>query len=270
MRVLQLGLLGAGHLPVVFGITFTFMLGVTYCFSVFRGDVDPVFPYISASGNSRPESCLFSMLLNLCAFLSLLIVHLRYSLIAELNRSYDLTLKFFNKLSFYMGALGACGMFVVANFQETAVIWIHLTGAIICFGGGVLYMLGHAWISHRMVPLYASRQVAHIRTTLAVIGFISFCVALSFGIYAAHLYHIKFPDKPTPRPWSRHEVQPGYSFHVASAVAEWTLALINMLFFLSYSRDFEKIRVEMKVQPLVAHLDHSPTWGSFASLSASP
>lgn len=51
--------------------------GVTYCFSVSRGDVDPVFPYISASGNTRPESCLFSLLLNFCAFLSFLLVYLR-------------------------------------------------------------------------------------------------------------------------------------------------------------------------------------------------
>ena len=69
-------------------------------------------------------------------------------------------------------------MFVVANFQETAVIWIHLIAAVVCFGGSVIYMLGHSWISHRMVPLYASRQIAHIRTTLAVLGFVAFSIGM--------------------------------------------------------------------------------------------
>ena len=216
MRVLQFGQLGAGHLPIFFGISFTFMLGVfilnlfvyffsyinsipgaTYCFSVYRGDVDPVFPYISASGDHRPESCLFSTLLNVCAVTSALLIHLRlaylyqcphnnseecfrYSLIVELNRSYDEMLKLVNKISFYFGLLGAFGMFIVANFQETAVVIIHFSAAVTCFGGSVLYMICHAWISHRMVPLYASRRVAHWRTLFAVVGAILFIIGKLF------------------------------------------------------------------------------------------
>ncbi|KAE9556167.1 hypothetical protein FO519_000655 [Halicephalobus sp. NKZ332] len=270
MRVLQFGLLGAGHLPIFFGVTFTFMLGATYCFSVYRGDVDPVFPYISASGDHRPESCLFSILLNICAVTSALLIHLRYSLIVELNRSYDEKLKFVNKISFYIGLLGALGMAVVANFQETAVIVVHFTAAVTCFGGSVVYMICHAWISHRMVPLYASRRVAHWRTLFAILGTILFITAVSFGVYAAHVFHEKFPDLPTPRPWSSKANQPGYNFHVISAIAEWLLALTNMSFFLSFSREFEKIRVELRVQPLVTHLDHSPVWSSTESLPGSP
>jgi len=33
-----------------------------------------------------------------------------------------------NRLSLFAGLLGGVGMFIVANFQETAVIQIHLTG----------------------------------------------------------------------------------------------------------------------------------------------
>lgn len=50
----------------------------------------------------------------------------------------------------------------------------------------------------------------------------------------------------------------GYTLHCISAVAEWTLAILQISFFLSYSREFEKIRVSMLIQPLVTHLDHSP------------
>lgn len=48
------------------------------------------------------------------------------------------------------------------------------------------------------------------------------------------------------------------------------MAVINMAFFLTFSREFEKIRVELRVQSLVAHLDHSPAWNSIESLPGSP
>jgi len=40
-----------------------------------------------------------------------------------------------------------------------------------------------------------------------------------------------------------------------------------MAFLLSYSREFEKIRVEFGVQPLVTHLDQSPAWQSTNDLT---
>ncbi|VDM22680.1 unnamed protein product [Wuchereria bancrofti] len=39
-----------------------------------------------------------------------------------------------------------------------------------------------------------------------------------------------------------------------------------MNFLCSFSRDFEKLRVELTVQPLVSHLDHSPLWRSATDL----
>ncbi|VDO09093.1 unnamed protein product [Brugia timori] len=41
-----------------------------------------------------------------------------------------------------------------------------------------------------------------------------------------------------------------------------------MNFLCSFSRDFEKLRVELTVQPLVSHLDHSPLWRSATDLSS--
>lgn len=95
-----------------------------------------------------------------------------------------MTLKVVNKIALYVGLLGAFGMFVVANFQETAVITIHLIAAFFCFGGSVIYMLCHAWISHRMVPVFASRRVAHWRTFFATAGTIAFVIGkIQFDLY---------------------------------------------------------------------------------------
>ncbi|CAD5221984.1 unnamed protein product [Bursaphelenchus xylophilus] len=271
MRLLQVGRLGAGHLPVLFAIVFTAMLGATYCFAVYHGDVDPVFPYISANGDNRPESCVFSMLLNLCALLSIVIVHLRYSLIAELNRSSNLFLKRLNGLALYLGTFGGIGMFIVANFQETAVVKVHLFGAFTCFGFGGLYMVLQAIISHLMCPLFAGRRAANIRSVLAGFSVVSFFVAVYYGVAAANEFHKFHPNDPTPRPWSHKQMHEGYELHCVSALAEWILALLNMAFILSFSRDFEKIRVDLRVNPLVGHLDQSPIWRSESDLTgASP
>uniref|UniRef100_A0A914ZEG8 DNA damage-regulated autophagy modulator protein 1 n=1 Tax=Parascaris univalens TaxID=6257 RepID=A0A914ZEG8_PARUN len=266
--MLQLGDLGAGHLPVFFAIIFTLTLGSTYVFAVWRGDVDPVFPYISAEGDHRPESCFFSMMLNLSSFLSMLIIYLRYSLVSELNRSADLCLKRVNELSLVAGLLGAFGMFLVANFQETAVLTVHLVSAFVCFGSGCVYMIMQAYISVHMHPLYANRRIGVIRSLFAIVAVTSFFVAVTFGVLASNEFHKYYPHLPTPRPWSRKKYEPGYELHCISAMAEWLLAVCNVAFLLSYSRDFEKIQVELGVQPLVAHLDQSPLWRSAADLGS--
>uniref|UniRef100_A0A1I7XXX6 DNA damage-regulated autophagy modulator protein 2 n=1 Tax=Steinernema glaseri TaxID=37863 RepID=A0A1I7XXX6_9BILA len=265
--MLQCGKLGAGHIPVVFGILFTFMLGTTYVFAVWHRDVDPVFPYISSSGDQRPESCIFSLLLNFCAFLIALIIYLRFGLVKELNRDFHLSTNRLNILALWVGITSSMGMFLVANFQETAVIQIHMTGAIICFGGSCVYMLLHAAITWFMYPTFVNRPIAFLRTGLAVVASTLFVISLSCGILAAHKFHAAFPDKPTPRPWSGDPDQPGFELHCISAVAEWALAIVNMLYILSYSRDFEKIRVQLRVQPLVFHLGQSPLYNSLEDLT---
>lgn len=48
----------------------------------------------------------------------------RYNLVSEFNRGADELLKTSNRVSYFFGMAGAFGMFIVANFQETAVIQV--------------------------------------------------------------------------------------------------------------------------------------------------
>ncbi|PAV75476.1 hypothetical protein WR25_16229 [Diploscapter pachys] len=256
--MLQCGILGAGHLPVIFAIVFFFNLGCTYLMAVFHDDVEPVFPYISASGDHRPESCFFSLLLNITSCLSMLVIYIRYQLIESLIRDSDQQISNLNFVSLILGLLGGFGMMVVANFQETAVIMVHLIAACICFGSGCLYMIVQSYITIKMYPLYTNKRIGYIRTAITAVSTISFITAITFGKLAANKYHEYYPDLPTPRPWNRRMWMPGYNLHVISAIFEWIMAISHILFVLSYSRDFEKIRVECSAAMLVNHLDHSP------------
>lgn len=256
--MLQCGILGAAHLPILFGILFSINLGSTYIFAVINSDVEAIFPYVSAAGDHRPESCLFGLLLNVCTFLLMMVIYLRYSLVAVLIRDSDKVMDNVNIASFCIGMVGGFAMLIVGNVQETALIAIHLLAAFICFGSGCLYTILQSWITIRMHPLYTNRRIGVVRATISAIATISFAIAVSFGWYAAHEFHLYYPDLPTPRPWNRKLWQPGYNFHVVSAVAEWIMAVAHVSFILTYARDFEKIRVSLYVESLVSHLDHSP------------
>ncbi|CAD6185029.1 unnamed protein product [Caenorhabditis auriculariae] len=117
-----------------------------------------------------------------------------------------------------------------------------------------------------MHPSYANRKIGYIRLALALFGTVCFFTAVSFGWYAAHVFHQYYPNLPTPRPWTSKMWQPGYNYHVRSAFAEWSMALSIVAYILSYSRDFEKFEAKLVVERLVVHLDHSPMANSYEDL----
>uniref|UniRef100_A0A0N4Z5Z7 DNA damage-regulated autophagy modulator protein 1 n=1 Tax=Parastrongyloides trichosuri TaxID=131310 RepID=A0A0N4Z5Z7_PARTI len=268
VKLLRFGRLGAGHIPIIFGIVFSITLGFTYCLSVYYDNVDPWLPYISSSGDERPESCIFSFLLNICAFMCMLIIYLRYKLITQLNREQDDFLKKINELTFSIGMIASLSMMIVANFQQTAEWTIHITAAVICFSSSVVYMCMDAFVTRYMYPTFNGNSIANVRIVLSIIAVISLVCAIGFGFAASAKYHSVYPDKPTPRPWDqRKEFQPGYNIHCVSAFFEWFLAFLIMLHIVSFTRDFEIIHVRLIVEALVSHLDHEPIWTSSDDLA---
>lgn len=131
-------------------------------------------------------------------------------MVVELNNSSDLILKTANQLALYSGVLGAVGMFIVANFQETAVIQIHLFGAFLCFGSGCVYMLIMTWIAYRMHPLFSGLNIAHTRFAIAFGATICFFTGCSLPFINAGVYYCLPPysfikskrSKNTQRPFS--------------------------------------------------------------------
>ncbi|CEF69237.1 Frag1/DRAM/Sfk1 family-containing protein [Strongyloides ratti] len=270
VKILRMGRIGAAHIPISFGILLSATLGITYCLSVYNHDVDYWLPYISSSGDARPESCIFSFLLNISAVLCLLNLYLRYMLVAQLNRELDVFLKIINRIAFTMGVIAGVSMLIVANFQQTAQWTIHITAAVICFTSAVIYMCIDSFVTMYMYPTYNNKKIALIRIGIASAGVISLILAISFGFAASIKFHSVYPDEDIPRPWSnRKYYTPGYGLHCVSAFFEWLLALIIMFYIISFSRDFESIHVKLTVEALVSHLDHEVIWASSDDLTRS-
>jgi hypothetical protein len=47
----------------------------------------------------------------------------------------------FNKATLYVGLTSCVGLDIVANFQESNVIVVHLLGAFLCFAAGTIYFI---------------------------------------------------------------------------------------------------------------------------------
>jgi len=91
----------------------------------------------------------------LLLFPVVIVMYIRYRQINEYYRSYALSpaVVKHNKVALWTGFLSCFGLSLVANFQETNVIVVHLTGAFLCFGLGTVYI----WLQvsiHNMFVLY--------------------------------------------------------------------------------------------------------------------
>jgi len=68
-------------------------------------------------------------------------IYIRYSQVKECIRSFSspTSLPKWNHWALIFGLISTAGLSIVANFQETSVIVVHLIGALLCFGGGTAY-----------------------------------------------------------------------------------------------------------------------------------
>ncbi|CAI2358184.1 unnamed protein product [Caenorhabditis sp. 36 PRJEB53466] len=246
MLCIDLSELGLAPLPVLIGILFFGQSFLVYVIAVIKQDVDPVLPYLSSAADHRPQSCIFSIGTNISSVLLAFLVYVRYNQIKGIleQAGHDGIVMTVNYRSKWFGYASAFGMFIVANVQETAIIPVHMTAAVVAFGGFNVFMILQCYVTHRLTPDITLHQVLYYRLVCTGIGCASFLIAIIYGILASHTYHQTYPDLPTPRPWNRHFYQPGYGYHQVSAAAEWICAISQIFFMQSFGPEFEEIFME--------------------------
>ncbi|RUS80490.1 hypothetical protein EGW08_011741 [Elysia chlorotica] len=125
-----------GLLPVFQVSIATLAFLLSYVWSVRRMDVSPAFPFISDTGASRPESCFFSQMLNMSAFITFFIMYIRFKYVQLKIRLTEegevpIWVPRINLVSSLLGVIAAFGVSLVANFQgytahicSTAFEWV--------------------------------------------------------------------------------------------------------------------------------------------------
>ncbi|KAL6112428.1 dram2 [Pungitius sinensis] len=218
-----------------------------YITAVVLRHVDPLVPYISDTGTTAPERCVFGIMLDVSAFLGIATVYVRYKQVEALTGEAELRL---NRFGLLLGLVSSFGMAVVANFQKTTLFSMHLVGAVLTFGVGALYILVQTVLSFHMQPHVHSRTTYLVRLGVCLWTFGSI---ISMFVSSVIMYSsLPGVDVPHKLHWIPGET--GYTPHMISTVSEWSLAFAFISFFLTYIRDFQKINLRAEADLQSSHL----------------
>ncbi|KAI4498707.1 hypothetical protein M0802_006174 [Mischocyttarus mexicanus] len=226
------------YLPILLFVSLPSVVLITYIIAVLSDHVDGGFPYISDVATSAPESCIFAQYMNMIAALMFFFIYIRYFQVKECTTAFRLqaSLPRWNYWALILGLTSTLGISIVANFQETSVLIVHMIGAILCFGGGTAYFWTQAVCSLYLHPLGCSLRMAHLRTALSTFCTICFFVIFITGFLAKLAYKGTNPQK-----WYKDDG--GWELHIASTVTEWICAIAFSLYILTFTDEFRDIRM---------------------------
>ncbi|KAK3759707.1 hypothetical protein RRG08_017605 [Elysia crispata] len=249
-----------GLIPIALVVLTVSAFVLSYIWAVVRGDVSPGFPYISDTGANRPESSIFSQLLNMSSFTAFFVMYIRYKAVQAIVLAVDgqesRWLARMNKISACLGFIAAFGVCVVANFQEGSdVEAVHFTGAALAFFPGVLYCFLSTAMSYHMHPRFNGVLICRVRLLISALCVIA-CIIMSVsGSIAVRQWN---SNPPPHKKYKWKPGDPGFVPHIFSTVSEWVLSFGFFCFFLTYVREFNKFEMEVVTRPLVTHLDLQP------------
>ncbi|KAK3761921.1 hypothetical protein RRG08_023704 [Elysia crispata] len=153
-----------------------------------------------------------------------------------------------NNCGLLLGGLAALGTLLVACFQETNQITLHLIGAFLAFILMCGYMWLHAGLTHSVATLPGhTRWLGHLRLGLAAAATASVIVCSSLATVAESQKpgnHSRTSDPGTGKwqSWMK-----AYAIHVVSASFEWALAGLVSIYFLTVCSEFRHVTVGMPV-----------------------
>ncbi|XP_043279319.1 DNA damage-regulated autophagy modulator protein 2-like [Venturia canescens] len=226
------------YVPIVIFITFPATVITTYSIAVGLGHTEAGFPYISDTTTYAPESCIFAQFMNIAAALMSFFVYVRYEQVKECIvefRGND-SLQKWNRAGLVFGLLTNLGLSIVANFQETSVLVVHMIGAFMCFGAGTIYFWSQAVCSYYLQPHGCSILVARARIIMAIFMTICFIVTIVCGTLSFRLYKGKQVQK-----WYKDDG--GWDLHIVSTIAEWLCSMTFCAYTLSFAEEFKNTQL---------------------------
>ena len=167
------------HLITLMVLSMILSIFVGYVISVGNNHVEALFPYISDTGAKPPGSCVFGLLLNIGGMFVFIIMYLRHSQYEKFHARDNRRLHVVNDVTMFLGFTAALGALIVANFQETNVISVHILGALMTFVVGIIYCWLQNYLSYNAA---ASRCILYTRfalTTISTLAFITTTIGTS-------------------------------------------------------------------------------------------
>ncbi|KAK7149625.1 hypothetical protein R3I94_009060 [Phoxinus phoxinus] len=208
---------------------------VSYIIALFQGHVDVVFPYISDTGATPPESCVFGFMSTITSFAAFATIYAEYKFVERVHEGTGAVSPRLNKASFAVGIISCVGMCLVATFQVTTMMEVHDLGALLFFLFGVIYTIIQSVISYSAHPYGPSKWMCHFRVFSAAVAFIAALITIVCAVsVGTSKLHWDIDDKD-------------YTLHVVSAVCEWITAFSFVFFFLTYIQEFQQFTLKLTV-----------------------
>ena len=182
-------------------------------------------PLISRCGTYPPESCLFSLIGNVGAFMVALICLLRYGQLLEQGRH-----SWVNTTTLITGCTNAAGLVLLGNFQVDHAKALHYVGTGVAFTTGLLFVCLHCALSYHGATAPQDLAVAYLRIVLAAIAFVTLILS---GVFFIH---------------ESSQLQHG------AALCEWMFVIDILIFYGTFSYEFGVVSSET----LVAALQPAP------------
>ncbi|NP_001006049.1 DNA damage-regulated autophagy modulator protein 1 [Danio rerio] len=208
---------------------------ISYIIALYRQDVDVVLPYISDTGATPPESCVFGFMSTITAFAAFATMYAEYKFVERVHERTGAVPPTLNKVSFGFGIFSCIGMCLVATFQETTVMEVHDIGALLFFICGVVYAVIQSVIGYRAFPYGSSKVMCHLRTffsTVAILAAIP-TIACGFLVGTSKLH------------WDSNDKD--YTRHIVSVACEWITTFSFVFFFLTYIQEFQQFTLKLTV-----------------------
>ncbi|EDO41792.1 predicted protein [Nematostella vectensis] len=236
-------------LPALLAILSISTFILTYTVSLVEDDVSPWFPSISQTGDKVPESNIFSQLFNICSFVFVLTLFVRFLQLrhdSDWNEEARPLLLRLNITSLVFGLLAGLGASLVANFQVDAVTIVHLTGAVMVFLCSVFYCWIQTLITYKMMNCgLNSAGLFVIRSALSGASTVFFILTLVGRGYAQSKWQSGHPNSDLRPTWKPGET--GYKSHIMSDAAEWLMAITILVFITTFFGEFRSIKMKLMV-----------------------
>lgn len=186
-------------------------------------------PLISKCGSYPPESCLFSLIGNVGAFMVVMVCLLRYAQVIEHSHRC-----WVNTSALVSGCTNAIGLVMVGNFQVDHAKSLHYVGAGVAFPAGLLFVCLQCVLTYRVAVTALDYWMAHFRVALALGAMVSLVLS---GIFFIH---------------------ESFILQHAAAICEWVFTVDILVFYGTFTYEFGTVTSET----MMAGLQQSHHHGS--------
>ncbi|XP_062399128.1 transmembrane protein 150Aa [Sardina pilchardus] len=172
-------------------------------------------PLISKCGSFPPESCLFSLIGNVGAFMVVMVCLLRYAQMIEHGHGC-----WINTGGLVAGFGNAVGLVMVGNFQVDHAKTLHYVGAGVAFPAGMVFVCLQCLLTYRVALTALDYWMAHVRVGLTVAALVSLVLSGAFFIHES------------------------FVLQHAAAICEWVFTVDILVFYGTFTYEFGTVTSE--------------------------